>query len=154
MATEIIRIRKMLEANWDGETWYGANLKSTLSGIDAQKAFSKPGAGSHNIYELVMHLYCWKKFVAELVKGNTGYQVEINSEVDWPVHYETTEAKWNLALSILADAQTELMEGLNGFEDSRLGEIVPGRSFNWYVLLHGVLHHDIYHSAQISILKK
>gem|GEM_PF-2937840 len=29
-----------------------------------------------------------------------------------------------------------------------------GRKFSWYDFVHGMIHHDIYHPAQIAILKK
>ena len=154
MATEILRIREMLKNSWDGRMWYGANLKQVLTDIDYEKAFRKPAAGSHNIYELVMHMYCWRKFVLEHLKGNSAYNVEINSELDWPVKYEQTAENWATALNLLESSQNELVEDLVGLKDESLDELVPGKKFSWYTLSHGLIHHDIYHSAQISILKK
>ncbi|MDB5284370.1 MAG: hypothetical protein JWO06_3445 [Bacteroidota bacterium] len=154
MNTEISRISKLLKYNWEGPMWYGGNLKTVLTGITNDKAFHKPGAGSHNIYELVTHMSCWRKFVLENLKGNEAYSVEINSEVDWLTKYEPTEATWQNALNEFERNQTELIDALTTFEDSKLDELVPGKKFSWYILIHGVLHHDIYHSAQISILKK
>ena len=154
MGTEISRISKMLKHNWEGPMWYGGNLTTVLAGITKEKAFHKPAAGSHNIYELVVHMQCWRKFVLENLKGNAAYSVEINSEIDWPTNYEFTEAAWYSATAELENSQKELLEALNNIEDSKLEELVPGKKFNWYVLLHGILHHDIYHSAQIAILKK
>ena len=154
MGTEISRIRAMIKYNWEGPMWYGGNFSAVLAGITKDKAFQKPTAGSHNIYELVAHMQCWRKFVLEHLKGNTEYSVEINSELDWPHQYEHTEAAWYGITADLEGSQKELLDLLANFEDSKLAELVPGKKFNWYVFLHGVLHHDIYHSAQISILKK
>lgn len=154
MTSEISRLHQMLQNSWNGPMWHGANLKEVLADIDFQKAYRKPGAGSHNIYELVMHIYCWRKFVIEQLKGNAAYTVVINSETDWPVNYDQTEEKWNAALNQLERSQDELLIELDGLNDEMLEELVPGRKFNWYSLIHGVVHHDIYHSAQISILKK
>ncbi|HWB63292.1 MAG TPA: DinB family protein [Chitinophagales bacterium] len=154
METEISRIAKTLEYNWDGPMWHGTNLKEVLSGITAELAFRKPGAGSHNIYELVAHLICWRRFVLEQLKGNAGYTVEINSATDWPGSYATNEESWQQLLDELEETQTELLALISGFKEEMLDEMVPGRKFSWYVLLHGVISHDIYHSGQISILKK
>jgi hypothetical protein len=134
--------------------WHGVTLQTVLKDIDAQKAFRKPTAGSHNIYELVMHMHCWRNFVYEHLAGNADYKVLINSPEDWAINYEATEANWNEALALLEKSQNKLVEAFGKFEDEKLSEPVHGHKFDWYTLIHGMIHHDIYHSAQISILKK
>ena len=137
-----------------GFMWHGNNLKEILKGVDAEKAFRKPAAGAHNIYELVMHMYCWRNFVYEHSAGNADYKVELNSIADWPVGYEETEANWNNALQLLEKSQSCLVEVVSKINDEQLNESMHGRKFTWYHFLHGVIEHDIYHSAQISMLKK
>lgn len=154
MNTETTRIQKLLKRNWEGPMWHGGTIKEILEGITWEKAFEKPGNSSHNIYELVKHMYCWRKFVLEHLKGNTSYSVELNSETDWIKQYEENEGSWKAALEELENNQTELVKAFENFPDERLEELVPGKKFNWYVMIHGCVHHDIYHSAQISLLKK
>lgn len=154
MNTETIRIQKLLKRNWDGPMWYGTTIRKTLKDISWEKAFYKPAAFSHNVYEYVKHMSCWRKYVVEYLKGNHTYSVEINSESDWITKYEVSELSWLQALGELEATQTELIEVFEGFTDDRLEETVPGNKYNWYVMLHGLVHHDIYHSAQIAILKK
>lgn len=154
MNTETARIQQLLKNSWDGRMWHGTNLKETLKGIDTEKAFRKPGAGSHNIYELVMHMHCWRSFVYEHLNGNADFKVIINSDIDWPVSYETTEANWQQALALLEKSQARLTEAFSKFEDAQLDEPMHGRKFSWYDFVHGLIQHDIYHSAQIAILKK
>lgn len=43
------------------------------------------------------------------------------------------------------------METMN---DARLDEGIPKSEYTFYTMLHGVIHHDIYHSGQIVLLKK
>jgi len=154
MATETKRIYDLLQRDWNGPMWHGPNLSEVLNGIDWQKAFAKPGAGSHNIYELVRHMSCWRKFVLEHLNGNTDYKVELNSETDRPTQYEKTEASWKEALAELDKNQADLLEAFQNFDEQLLNNPVPGKKFNWYTFIHGLIHHDIYHSGQISILKK
>lgn len=154
MNSEISRIRQQFKNNWSGRTWHGGNLQQIFEGIDHQIAFRKPLAGSHNIYELTVHMLCWRTFVLENLKGNNAYKVELNSETDWPTKYQPTETVWKQALSDFEKNQAETEAVLLNFEESRLDELVPERKFSWYTLLHGIIEHDIYHSAQISILKK
>lgn len=152
--TESGRIQKLLTRNWNGPMWHGNTLKEVLKDISWEKAFYKPGNFSHNIYEYVMHMVCWRKFVLEHLKGNTVYSVEINSETDWVTQYEKTKESWMLALNELENNQNELAKAFENFSDEKLEQLVPGKKFNWYTMIHGLIHHDIYHSAQISILKK
>jgi hypothetical protein len=55
----------------------------------------------------------------------------------------------------LSLSQEELITELEKREDDEfLEEIVPGREYDYYTMLHGILQHDLYHAGQISILKK
>jgi uncharacterized damage-inducible protein DinB len=154
MNTETSRIRLLLKNSWDGNMWHGANLKNILEGIDAEKALRKPAAGAHNIYELVLHMHCWRNFVVRHLNGDADFKVSINSEIDWPVNYEQTDEGWMRALAQLEKSQAEVVEAFSKFEDAQLDEPMHGRKFSWYDFIHGMIHHDIYHSAQIAILKK
>lgn len=128
-------------------------VTETLKDITWQKAFVKPGGFKHNIYEYVMHQLCWRRFVTEYLMGNNSYSVELNSEADWVTQYEVTEAAWQQALVDLQASQTNLITAFDKVTDAMLDEPVPGKKFNWYVMLHGLIHHDVYHSGQISLLK-
>jgi nicotinate-nucleotide pyrophosphorylase (carboxylating) len=39
-------------------------------------------------------------------------------------------------------------------EDAYLDKAVPGKNYTFYVLLHGIVQHDLYHAGQIALLKK
>ena len=154
MANETARIQKLLKRNWEGPMWHGNTIKEALKDVSWEKAYYKPANFSHNIYEYVKHMCCWRRFVTEYLKGNNTYSVEMNSETDWITKYEQTEVSWLEALNELENSQTELVNAFGGFTDEKLDEQVPGKKFSWYVMIHGLVHHDIYHSAQIAILKK
>lgn len=154
MDTEAARIKKLLERNWTGPMWHGGTLMEILKGISWHTAFAKPENASHNIYEYVEHMNTWRRFTIEQLKGNSSFTIEINSAEDWPSDYEATESNWQMALQDLESNQNALISGVENITDDKLDELVPGRKFKWYALLHGIIHHDIYHSAQISLLKK
>ena len=154
MDIEVARIKKLLERSWTGPMWHGGTLMEILKDINWHKAFAKPANGSHNIYEYVQHMNTWRRFTVEQLKGNSGFTIEINSAEDWPSNYEATEANWQKAMQDLEANQMALISGIENITDAKLDELVPGRKFKWYALLHGIIHHDIYHSAQISLLKK
>lgn len=154
MATETERLKKMLRNNWNGPMWYGSNLQETLKDISWEKAFYKPAHFTHNIYEYVMHLVCWRRFVTEHLNGNSDYKTELNSELDWITQYTKDELTWLKALAELEAGQTALLTAAENLTEEMLDELVPGKKFKWYVMLHGLIQHDVYHSAQIALLKK
>ena len=154
MKTEVTRIQQLLNASWNGRMWHGTNLKEVLKGVDTEKAFRKPAAGAHNIYELVMHMHCWRNFVFQHLTGHADFKVILNSADDWPVDYEKTEAQWNTALQLLEQSQNQVADAFSKFDETQLDESMHGRKFSWYDFIHGLIQHDIYHSGQIAILKK
>ena len=48
----------------------------------------------------------------------------------------------------------EMAQAIEGFDDARLAETVPGRNYDFYQLLHGMTQHALYHGGQIALLKK
>jgi hypothetical protein len=48
----------------------------------------------------------------------------------------------------------ELLEAVSSFSESRLDETVPGASYSFYNMLHGLVQHDLYHAGQIAIMKR
>jgi hypothetical protein len=47
-----------------------------------------------------------------------------------------------------------LRDGIKKIDDAKLEETAPGTRYSNYVLLHGVIQHDLYHSGQIALLKR
>jgi hypothetical protein len=75
-------------------------------------------------------------------------------EIDWPPLTGTSEGAWREAVNRLRAGQRALREAVPKLPEARLYENVAGKAHShWYELL-GVLHHDGYHTGQISLLKK
>jgi uncharacterized damage-inducible protein DinB len=47
-----------------------------------------------------------------------------------------------------------LRDGIKKIDDAKLEETVRGTRYSNYILLHGVIQHDLYHAGQIALLKK
>lgn len=67
-----------------------------------------------------------------------------------------SDPNWPRALADLRESQTKLLEMVQEMDDSKLAEIVPHGSYTYsfYTLLLGIIHHDLYHTGQIALLKK
>jgi hypothetical protein len=69
--------------------------------------------------------------------------------------------QWQRALSGLERAHRDLVAAVRNLPESRLFEPTNdprsrplGAGVSYYVLLHGIVQHDVYHAGQIAILKK
>ena len=47
-----------------------------------------------------------------------------------------------------------LVRTVAGLSESRLGDRVPGKRYDFYHMLHGIAQHELYHAGQIAVLKK
>jgi hypothetical protein len=83
-----------------------------------------------------------------------GQAVELEGADDWPPVTDISDASWQAAIAAFRAAQHELHAKLNAMTDEQLEQQVPGRNYNNYFLLHGLIQHHLYHAGQIAILKK
>lgn len=151
MFSEVRRIRSLIKSCYDGPAWHGPAVLETLKKIDYQVVGRRMN-GSHNIIELVNHMASWKLFIIKKLEGDPDFDVvgSINfTTIDHP-----TEEDWKAAKKRLQTIHNDLMEKLKFTEDSVLVEGVPGRSYNFFFLLTGIVNHSLYHLGQIILLLK
>ena len=76
------------------------------------------------------------------------------TERDWPALGDDSAEGWFDAQDKLFEDAEKLAHAIEECEDAKLGDIVPGRSYDFYYLFHGIVQHSLYHGGQIAILKK
>jgi uncharacterized damage-inducible protein DinB len=150
--TEIERIVDQLRRAFDGRAWHGPPLVPLLSDVDAEHAMARPLEERHTIWELVLHINAWRDKVRRVLGGEV--MGSLPDEEDWPPVYDTSEEAWAKAVEELKRVHDELIEAVSGFSESQLDETVPGASYSFYNMLHGLVQHDLYHAGQIAILRK
>jgi uncharacterized damage-inducible protein DinB len=127
-------------------------LRELLEGVTAEQAAAKPVPAAHSVWELVHHLEAWERQALTTLQGQP-YE-SMTGDADWPPVRETTGEAWQATLERLQATTAKLVETVRLMEDAKLDEIVAGKEFSYYVLLHGVVHHNLYHAGQIAVLKK
>jgi len=127
-------------------------LRELLDGVTAEKAGARPIPNAHSIWELVNHVIAWEQIARRRLEGEG--QFEIPDEINFPPVTDASEAAWQATLQSLEASHRSLREGIKKIDDARLEEIPPGTSYSIYVLLHGVIQHNLYHAGQIALLKK
>jgi len=150
---EVKRFRVLLRSIYRGRAWHGPSVRETLDGLSAEAAAASPEAGSHSIWELVLHMTYWRRIVVAALAG-AAIDEHPPTEMNWPAVDDTSPEAWQGALADLAASQQELEASLRSVDDSRLAENITGRDYSFYFLLHGIVHHDLYHVGQIALLKK
>jgi uncharacterized damage-inducible protein DinB len=156
--SEISRIIDQLSREFDGDPWHGPPLMQILEGIDAARASARPLRAAHSIWELVLHATAWKH---EVRRRLSGAPAGMPREGDWPDVGEPSPERWKDACDRLHAAHGELLAAVERLPEARL--LAPtndprdpesGAGVSYYVLLHGAVQHDVYHSGQIALLKK
>ena len=150
--TETARIADQLRRAYEGDAFHGPSLSEILSGVTLEQAMRRPIADAHTIFELVLHITAWDRECVRRIRTGTKAR-----DLPDPENFPTPPANeegWRRALADLKRANDELCEAVEEFPDERLGEIVSGRPFSFYVMMHGMAQHNLYHGGQIAILKK
>ena len=158
LTTEIARIVDQLQREHDGDPWHGSPLAAILEGINALHAAAHPIAEGHSIWELVHHMTSWKKETARRLRGAVAC---MPIEGDWPEVGVPSEPRWRAALDALEAAHQDLIAAVRALPEAKLYEPTNdtrsgplGTGVSHYVLLHGIVQHDVYHAGQIALLKK
>jgi uncharacterized damage-inducible protein DinB len=146
--TIIERILRDLRATYDGDAWHGTPLRRMFDGVGDARANEHPIAGAHSIKELLAHIVSWN----EIVERRTGGEAyEPPADVDFP---SVDGVAMDSLLARLDTAYDRLLARVATFRDEDLDAIVPGKPYTLDFMLHGLIHHNTYHSAQVAMLKK
>ncbi len=151
--SEVKRIGSQLKRAFEGQAWHGPSLQELLAGVTPEQAVARPFPNVHNIWELVLHVETWARTVTHCLEGQMMPE-ELPAEEDWPQVTDTSETAWRGTLAKFENGQRQLRDALRILTDEKLEEIVPGRPYSFYFMLHGTIQHNLYHAGQIAVLKK
>lgn len=148
---EINRIADQIHYGYAGPAWHGPCITKVLDELEPA-VLSNTVGNSHNIAEILEHMIAWRVFAIKNMSG-TPYDIT-DDAVNFPKVETLDAANWTDLKMRLAANQEELLSVIRSHSDEKLEEIVPGRKYNFYILLHGIVQHDLYHLGQIVMLKK
>jgi uncharacterized damage-inducible protein DinB len=130
-----------------------------LANIDCTLAAARPLEGVQTIWELVLHVTAWKNEVRRRIGGAPA---GTPAEGDWPKPPSVPSAQaWTEALDQLESSHRALVDAVARLSEPQLlahtndpRDRETGQGVSYYVLLHGIVQHDVYHAGQIALLKK
>ena len=149
--SETKRILDQLRRAYNGEAWHGPPLRDILLDVTAEQAAAHPLTNAHSIWELILHITAWENAARKALEGAP---LHVSEDDNFPAISDTSEAAWHDALTTLEASHYMLRAAIDHLTDDALDNVVPGRRYSIYVLLHGVVQHDLYHAGQIVMLKK
>jgi uncharacterized damage-inducible protein DinB len=145
------RLARHIERAVTGPMWHGPALVNVLEGVDARHARTRPVAGAHSIWEIVLHITAWSDIARQRIKGEA--IGDPTPEQDWPP-LSDADADWPRAVERLAESHRQLAAETRLLGDEQLDALVPGLEYTVHVLLHGIVEHGTYHGGQIALLKR
>ncbi|MGC4035145.1 MAG: hypothetical protein QM764_04225 [Chitinophagaceae bacterium] len=147
-------LAKELLNTLNGDTWYSSNFEIIIQDVTADIAVKKLKGFPNSIAEIVVHMTQWKLFCIEKIKGNTDFDITLNSEEDWKRFNSLGEDEWEYIKSEFGRASIDLAKVIEQTPDSGDDKIVPGRKYSFFHLFVGILEHEVVHMTQVSYLKK
>ena len=150
-ASEAVRIADQLRRAFEGSAWHGPALLELLEDVDASTAVAKPVSKVHSIWEVVLHIAVWDDAALRRLGGKKWQPTGL---ANFPTVATPSDAAWRKAIAATKRTHDTLVKTVAALPDSRLGDRVPGKRYDFYHMLHGIAQHELYHAGQIAILKK
>jgi len=153
---ELLRIIDLLNTTYEGEeAWHGPSLAEVMRDVTPDMASLRIAPNTHSIAELLFHMTSWRIFCVKKMQGDGEFDILTPEKNFGQLPDKIDDFEWEALQMELSLSQEELINELDKRdEDEFLEEIVPGRDYTYYDLLHGIINHDIYHAGQVMILKK
>lgn len=149
--SETERIWNQLQRSFEGnEAWKCPSLRDLLAEATAAQAAAHPIAGAPSIWELLLHTTAYERVATRRLAGEN--MAPLADALAWPKPGAVSNDAWLRARLDFGDARRALRQAVAAFEEARLDEPVPGREYTYYVLLHGVVEHALYHAGQVEML--
>ena len=149
--SETERIWNQLQRSFEGnEAWKCPSLRELLAEVTAGQAAAHPIAGAPSIFELLLHTTAYEQVACRRVAGES--VASLTDALAWPKPAAPSNDAWLRARLDFGEVRRALRQAVAAFPEARLNEPVPGREYSFYVMLHGVVEHALYHAGQIEML--
>lgn len=148
---EVKFLRDQIVTTFKGDSWHGPNLVKTLAGIDYKQARARPLGERHTIWELTEHITFWMEEVWKSIKGHE--KLNPSNQKDWP-DMGASKEDWIQSVDRLEAAVNLTVDELATWSNEELEHEVPETDYTFKQMLHGMVHHNLYHAGQINLLKQ
>jgi DinB family protein len=154
---EIRQLLSILDQAYDRRSWHGTNLRGSIRGLSPRQAAWRPGAGRHNIWEIVVHAAYWKYVAWRRItraprgtfplKGSNWFRRSL-------LDASSSEKAWRADLALLDEMHGSLRAAAETLTPRNLYRKDKGGADSRFSLVAGAAAHDLYHAGQIQLLKR
>lgn len=142
----------LIDEAFDKKAWHGPNLRGSIRLVSPQHAVWRPGAGRHNILEIVVHCAYWKYAVRRQMRDDRRGSFPLKGSNWFKLPTELTKQQWRDYVALLDDEHRTLRRAIANVPLSRLSASAGGRC-EIAANIYGVAMHDIYHAGQVRTIK-
>jgi uncharacterized damage-inducible protein DinB len=154
LTPDLRQLLYLIDTAYDRVSWHGPNLRGSLRGITPAFASWRPGAGRHNIWELIVHAAYWKYVAWRRLTGakRGSFPLAGSNFIERPVAPTARALRDDLAL--LDEMHVMLRTAAAAVRPADLDTGSAQRGVTKRALLTGIAAHDLYHAGQIQLLKR
>lgn len=145
------RIRSLFTKQYNDDPWLGVNFVDKLKQISPGQAAHKFSPRTNSIWEILNHIISWREMVLQGIPQKS--YSSPNHNFFLPI-INPSEKEWAKTLDRLGKSQQSWLEYLSVLDESIFDENFGDTNYTYYELILGVLHHDIYHLGQLSLLAR
>jgi uncharacterized damage-inducible protein DinB len=154
MKGEIDLLLSVIDDAYSGKSWQGPNLKGSIRGLSAEEAAWRPRPDRHNIWELVLHSAYWKYTIKRKLLNEKRGSFPLKGS-NWFVRpHDLTAAAWKEDQRLLEEIHRDLRQAIAALKPRVLNRKLAGSKHKYAKLIYGVAAHDIYHTGQITLIKR
>lgn len=144
----------VIDDAYSGTSWQGPNLKGSLRGLSAAQAAWRPGPDRHNIWELALHAAYWKYSVRRKLLNEKRGSFPLKGS-NWFVRpQELTDAAWKSDRDFLDEIHQSLRQSIASLDPHIFTKPGASSTGKYPRLIYGIAAHDIYHTGQITLIKR
>lgn len=137
----------------NGDLWLDENFAKKLEWVNANNAFTRPLPDLHSPAELLSHLIVWRRINIRRLNGETIILAD-DDPTNWKTNDELRANGWEALIKEFHTSKQEVIDLLQGKDDSYLNTITTHYGKDAKYLLQGLIHHDLYHLGQLGICVK
>jgi hypothetical protein len=157
MSPEITQLLAIIDQAYHKPSWHGTNLRGSIRRVTLAQAAWRPGAGRHNIWEIVVHAAYWKYAATRRFTGEARGSFPLTGS-NWFVRpiesAASVDKSWRADVDLLDTMHDALRAAAMRLSVKELYRTPPGKKVSNFALLSGAAAHDLYHAGQIQLLKR
>ena len=142
---------RVLDEGYGGGAWYGADMKTAVTGVSGAEVFKRPAKGRHNIAEVALHHAYWAGQIESKLSGKAAGPFPLSGEDWFEVNNEKT-LSWKAITEALDAAQARLAKTVKSLAGGKGSSPLSEREQEDLVI--GITGHAAYHAGQIQLIKK